>query len=355
MQASAADLAVWLSGCTHGLDVSPPTASRKDLMAQSIQNTQGQDSGRTSRTSAIPGMVSPDVVPVGTASTTAGVTDKVTLDATSTKSPSLASLHARLYLAWKGAGTDNLNLMCSPDGGASFGAQYRSRERSPEAPALCAHGDHLLMVWTGDNNDCLNIAHVNRSGNNVTGLSRKVILRDTSPESPAIASLNGRVYLAWTGEGDNRINLMYSSDDGATFGNRFNSGETSPHAPGLAVQDGQLFMTWKGDQNDNLNVAQVEIQGSTIVGLNHKVVLADTSPATPALASMNGRLYLGFTGEGDDALNIETSSNAGGSFGNRFTSEERSTQAPALCAQGDVLYMGWQSDGSDRLNIARGV
>ena len=79
---------------------------------------------------------------------------------TSPKSPSIASLNGRLYLAWKGDGNDNLNVMYSTDNGATFGHKYTSPETSPQAPGLCAHNGQLYITWKGDGNDFLNVAQV---------------------------------------------------------------------------------------------------------------------------------------------------------------------------------------------------
>ncbi|MHB8390369.1 MAG: sialidase family protein [Acidobacteriaceae bacterium] len=278
---------------------------------------------------------------------------KVTLGDTSPRSPSLASLDGRLYIAWKGDGNDNLNVMCSADSGITFGGKFTSPETSPQGPGLCVHNDNLYITWKGDGNDNLNVARVNLSGNSVTGFSNKVTLGDTSPVSPSIASLNGRLYIAWKGDGNDNLNVMYSTDNGATFGNKYTSPETSPQAPGLCVHNGNLYITWKGDGNDNLNIAQVNISGNSITGFVGKVTLPDTSPVSPTLASNNGKLYLGWKGDGNNNLNVENSSNNGASFGSKYTSPETSPQAPALCTHNGKVYIGWMGDGNDNLNVAQ--
>jgi hypothetical protein len=280
-------------------------------------------------------------------------TGKVTLGDTSPKSPALASLNGKLYIAWKGDGNDHLNVMCSPDNGMTFGGKFVSGETSPQAPALCVHNGGLVIGWKGDGNDNLNVAHVTLSGNAVTGFSSKTVLGDTSPVSPALASVNGRLYIAWKGDGNDNLNVMYSANNGATFGNKFVSGETSPQAPGLVVHNGALYITWKGDGNDNLNVAKVNVSGNSITGFTNKVVLADTSQLTPTLTSANGKLYLGWKGDGNDFLNVENSANNGASFGNKYTSFETSPQAPVLCTHNGRVYIAWKGDGNDNLNVAQ--
>ena len=294
--------------------------------------------------------VNPGQVLVGAMAMTG---QQTVLGDTSPLSPSLASLGGRLYLAWKGDGNDNLNVMYSADNGATFGNKYTSPETSPKAPALCVHNGNLYIAWKGDGNDNLNVARVNLQGNSITGLVSKVTLGDTSPVSPALASLNGRLYIAWKGDGNDNLNVMYSADNGATFGNKYTSPETSPQAPALAVHNGNLYIGWKGDGNDNLNVARVNLQGNAITGLVSKVTLGDTSPMSPALASLNGRLYIGWKGDGNDYLNVMYSANNGATFGNKFTSPETSPQAPTLAVQNGNLYIGWKGDGNDNLNVAQ--
>jgi hypothetical protein len=280
-------------------------------------------------------------------------TSKVTLADTSPKSPSLASLNGLLYIAWKGDGNDNLNVMCSADHGLTFGGKYTSPETSPQAPGLAVHNGNLYITWKGDGNDNLNVARVNLSGNSVIGFSNKATLGDTSPVSPSLASFNGNLYLAWKGDGNDNLNVMYSADNGLTFGGKYTSPETSPQAPGLAVHNGNLYITWKGDGNDNLNVARVNFSGKSLTGLTNKATLPDTSPVSPTLASANGSLYIGWKGDGNDNLNVEKSIDNGASFGNKYTSFETSPQAPVLCAHNGHMYIAWKGDGNDNLNVAQ--
>jgi hypothetical protein len=277
---------------------------------------------------------------------------KQTLGDTSPLSPSLASLNGRLYIAWKGDGNDNLNVMYSSDNGQTFGNKYTSPETSPRSPAICAHNGNLYIAWKGDGNDNLNVAQVNLSGSSITGFSHKVTLGDTSPLSPSLASLNGRLYLAWKGDGNDNLNVMYSSNNGQSFGNKYTSGETSPQAPGLGVHNNNLYITWKGDGNDNLNVAIVDISGASITGFSQKVTLGDTSQLSPCLASLNGRLYLSWKGDGNDNLNVMYSSNNGQSFGNKYVSPETSPQFTTLAVNNGSLFIGWKGDGNDNLNVS---
>jgi hypothetical protein len=275
------------------------------------------------------------------------------LSDTSPKHPSIASLGGRLYIAWKGDGNDNLNVMYSADNGATFGHKYTSGETSPEAPSICVHNNRLYIAWKGDGNNHLNIAIVNVSGTTITGFTNKVTLGDTSPVSPAIASFGGRLYIAWKGDGNNNLNVMYSADNGATFGHKLTSGETSSQAPGLGTTPSNLFITWKGNGNDNLNVAAVALSGSTITGLANKVTLGETSPVSPALGFVNGRLYLSWKGDGNDFLNVLYSTDNGHSFGHKGTSRETSPQPPALCGHNGAMYVAWKGDGNDYLNVAQ--
>jgi hypothetical protein len=52
-----------------------------------------------------------------------------------------------MYIAWKGDGNDNLNVMVSTDKGQTFGNKFISPETSPQAPALAAHNGNLYIAW----------------------------------------------------------------------------------------------------------------------------------------------------------------------------------------------------------------
>jgi peptidase A4-like protein len=278
---------------------------------------------------------------------------KVTLGDRSPVSPSLASLGGRLYLAWKGDGNNFLNVMCSTDGGRSFGHKHTSGERSPQTPGLTAHGGNLFIAWKGDGNDNLNVARVATAGDAITGLVDKVTLGDTSPVGPSLASVNGRLYLSWKGDGNNFLNVMCSTDGGRSFGHKHTSGERSPRAPGLGALGANLMITWKGDGNDNLNVARVATAGDAITGLVDKAILGDTSPVSPTLASIAARLFLGWKGDGNNFLNVMFSDDTGRTFKDKLTSPERSSDGPALCAHGGSLFIAWKGDGNNLLNVAQ--
>jgi hypothetical protein len=222
---------------------------------------------------------------------------KVVLGDTSPLTPALASLNGRMYIAWKGDGNDNLNVMVSTDNGNTFHNKFVSGETSPQAPALAAHNGLLFIGWKGDGNDQLNVAVVDLDGaGNPTGFSGKVVLGDTSPLSPSLASVGGNLYLAWRGDGNDNLNVEVSLDNGRTFRGKFVSGETSTQAPALGTFNGNLMIAWKGDGNDNLNIARVNINPAP-TGFSNKATLGDTSPHSPALAELNGRLYIAWKGD----------------------------------------------------------
>lgn len=255
-----------------------------------------------------------------------GLEQKVTLGDSSTRAPALASHNARLFLAWKGADNDNLNLAFSDDNGQSFRGSMMFLDTSHHAPALASHNGRLFIAWTGRGDGNLNVARVALFANTagafgIEGLEDKIILRDTSEDAPALASHGGRLFLAWKGSGNDALNLAFSDDNGQTFrGNRPFS-DTSHHAPALASHNGRLFMAWTGRGDGNLNVAKVTLFANTagafgIEGLEEKVTLGDTSEDAPALASHDGRLFLAWKGAGNDNLNLMSSRD--GAFGPWF-------------------------------------
>ncbi len=146
-----------------------------------------------------------------------GLEDKVVLGDTSEAAPALASHNGRLFLAWKGSGNDNLNLMFSDDNGASFRGKTTFPETSSHGPALTSDGGRLFLAWKGSGNENLNVAKVVLFGNTaggfgIEGIEGKVVLGEISEEPPALGSQNGMLFLAWKGEGEDHLNLRVSRD-----------------------------------------------------------------------------------------------------------------------------------------------
>ncbi len=292
-----------------------------------------------------------------------GLVDKAILGDTSDCAPALASHDGRLFIAWKGSGNDNLNLMFSEDNGHTFSGKRTFGDTSDCAPALVSHNGVLLLGWKGSGNDNLNVARVDlfastAGGFGIEGLSGKVILGDTSSTSPALASHEGRLYLAWKGSGNENLNLMFSEDGGRTFTGKMIFGDTTDLAPALASHAGHLFLGWRGSGNENLNVARVLLGTDPTVpfaigGLVDKVILPETSTDALALASHRERLFLAWKGSGNFNLNLNISYDRGRSFGEKRIFGDTSDLGPALCEHADQLFYGWKGSGNDNLNVAR--
>ena len=280
-------------------------------------------------------------------------TAKVILGDTSPKTPALAVNGNLIFLAWRGDGNNNLSVMCSADGGRTFGGKYISPEKSSQAPALCVHNGMLFIAWQGIDNDQLNIAQVNVSGSAIAGFVNKVVLHDSSPKTPALASLGTNMYLAWKGDSNDQLNVMVSTNNGASWINKYISPETSPQAPALCGGPGILYIAWKGDSNDQLNVAHVNLSGNAVTGFTNKVILPDTSPGSPALTVNGTTLYLGWKGDSNDNLSVESSTNFAASFGNKLILGETSPEPPSLAFLGGSLLIAWKGDSNDQLNVAQ--
>ena len=89
-----------------------------------------------------------------------GLIGKVILEDRSSTGPALASHDGRLFIAWKGSGNENLNIMFSEDDGASFKGKHISGETSDSSPDLVSHNSALFIAWKGSGNDNLNLARV---------------------------------------------------------------------------------------------------------------------------------------------------------------------------------------------------
>jgi len=291
-----------------------------------------------------------------------GLRNITILDETSNNGPALAFHDNALFLAWRGSGNDNLNVIVSDDGGVTFHGKMTSPESSDDSPALASHNGRLFIAFRGSGNEDLNVAVVSRAATgsrDVQQLSNKVILSDSSDHSPAIASHDGNLYLAFKGSNNENLNVMVSTDNGSTFGRKHISSETTTDSPTLVSCGGSLFIGWKGSGNENFNVATVDVgtdPGSpNITGFSNKNTspTLETSDLRTALGQQGELLFLSWKGSGNDNFNILFP----GDFrdldcANKFTTTESSSHAPALASSSDLMWIAWKGSGNENLSMA---
>ena len=292
-----------------------------------------------------------------------GLEEKVVLGDSSDRGPALASHGNRLFLAWKGSGNEQLNLMFSEDGGATFRGKRVFGDSSDRGPALVSHGGRLFLAWTGEGNGNLNVAKVRlfadtSGGLGIEGLEEKVVLGDSSDRGPALASHGNRLFLAWKGSGNEQLNLMFSEDGGATFRGKRVFGDSSDRGPALVSHGGRLFLAWTGEGDENLSVAHVrpstDAAGSfAIEGLDEKFVAEDSSGAEPALVRHCGRAFLAWKGSSNEQLNLAFFEDNGATFRGKRVFGDSSDHGPALASHGNRLLLAWTGEGEENLNVAK--
>jgi hypothetical protein len=242
-------------GTFHGKHVSPETSDDAPALASHSGRLfiAWRGSGNENINVAVVSRTSSgDVAPFS---------NKVILSDSSDMSPSIASHNGNLYLAFRGSGNENLNVMVSTDNGATFGRKHISSETTTDSPALVSCGGSLYIAWKGSGNENINVATVdvgtNPANPNITGFSNKVIFGDTTEVRPALAQQAALLFLSWKGAGNDNFNIMFPGDhDGCT--QKFTTTESSSHAPSLATDGDSMWVAWKGSGNENLNVAVVE-------------------------------------------------------------------------------------------------
>jgi hypothetical protein len=224
-----------------------------------------------------------------------GLINKVTLGDQTPTSPALASLDNVLYLAWKGDGNDNLNVISSDDG-LNFGGKITSGETSPYTPTLVANNGQLFIAWTGNGSNQLNVAVIDTDLTQgvALGISSKIVLGESSSTGPSLAALNGYLFLSWKGSGNDNLNVAVSLDNATTFTGKMTSGETSPESTAMAANNGGVFIAWKGDGNDNLNIAPVTLSGFTEAAYRSQTNIANF-PVNPGDTMSCAVSYLGNT------------------------------------------------------------
>jgi hypothetical protein len=125
-----------------------------------------------------------------------------------------------VFLAFKGAGNDNLNLMLSRNGGASFEAKASFGDASDRAPTLASHSGRLWLAWKGSGNEGLNLGRVSLFGNTAGGVGIEGL---EGRDAVKMRFQNGEV--AWVpAQGSRMVVAGYQQDDNLIL----NWGDTAP-------------------------------------------------------------------------------------------------------------------------------
>lgn len=130
---------------------------------------------------------------------------------TSDDSPALVSHNGRLFLGWRGSGNENLNvarveLIGNTAGGFAIGGldqKVTLAETSDFSPALGSSEGVLYLAWRGSGNEDLNII----ASLDGSAFFEKRISFESSSDSPALATLDRRLYYGWKGSNNENINV----------------------------------------------------------------------------------------------------------------------------------------------------
>jgi hypothetical protein len=274
-------------------------------------------------------------------------------------------------------------------------AKFRSDERSRHGVSLAVHQDCLYVAWTGTDNN-LNVMCSTDGGRSFDS-STKHIIYEQSYARPAIISYKDRLYLAWAGT-DGNLNVTYSTDGGRSFD--YNNKHTFWEAcylntnektwmlmtiakydnsmelrgvdgPSLAVYQDRLYLAW-ADSTRHLNLVCSTDGGSTLdkatkwygkdTCLSHEQMLRDNATNTshitsssypgPVLAVYNEQLHIAWTG-GDMRLNVMTSTDGGRSFNTstKQTLKNYANTAPALATLRGQPVLAWSQFAQNRLYV----
>jgi hypothetical protein len=292
-----------------------------------------------------------------------GLKSPTTLQERSLLTPSIIELNEQLYLAW--TGTDStLNVSCSTDGGATFGAPYTT-QKAMGGPSLASLNGNLYIAWTGTDKS-LNIAQVVISGSTITGFTRQLTWDQNSMNGPSLASFNGNLYIAWTGENDGNLYVAYAPNGGMDFAKPLNPTQKTVLSPSLTGNGTNLMIAWGGESSYDVYVAQVSPSDGAPANLVNVVVLPNTvaglaiNVQCPSLASVNNVLYLAWADANTGQLAMLSSVDNGQTFTNPYLSwqltpagpSDTSTAGPSLCASGQNLYFTWPGTDNNTLNVA---
>ena len=229
-----------------------------------------------------------------------------------------------ILLVYKAANSTALNL-ASFDPGEGMGSDVPSQSRdgsirpptSDQTPAVTVFRNFLFLVFKAAGTNDLNVAQMDGLGNwhwniNIETLAGGAISPKTTL-GPSIITFNNTLFIIYRSENSN--DLRVTKFDGklwtdATIASQ--PGGITPEstcAPGLAVFNNQLFMVYRSPNNFDLNYATFDgniWHGNSQISKqpgNPKPIQPESS-CSPGLAVFNNRLFLSYKSPQNNDLNI---------------------------------------------------
>lgn len=176
---------------------------------------------------------------------------EVTLAETSSGPLSIAGLGGELVIGWTSRRpyadvlVSPINLLVSK--GGRFLAPVQLRATSRYRPAVCAHGNQIVVAWTATDR------RINVLFSPGTTSQRRLRLEEKSSHPPALSSLGDAVVLAWTGT-DRHINLAVMRY--RTMRTKVRLNHTTSHEPAICSHLGEVVLAWRGSHR-RLNTARL--------------------------------------------------------------------------------------------------
>lgn len=226
------------------------------------------------------------------------------------------------------------------------------KETSDCTPALANFKERLFIAWKGQGNHQLNVMS---SSDGVSWKNKKTFDEYTFFE-PALAVFRGKLYLGWTGTDRSAMLNVQSTEDGVNWTDKITIDEYSRYGPGLRTFKDRLYLAWTGvDHLSQVNVlssADGEYWNS-----EDKVTLSEHSSASPALvavadadadATHKDVLYLGWTGtDFRNHLNLIRSTNGYNFVDKIIFSPDSLNGQIATSLQGPALSVQSTPNGSN--------
>ena len=283
------------------------------------------------------------------------VQEKITNVGTSA-GPGFCVFNGTPFLAWKGMDTDSglywskaSSLSPSANGEYDWAAQTKvAGVGSSAGPAVCSFGGKLYMVWKGEGTD-VGLYLAQFDGKTWTP---QQTLSANSSNAPAIAATSKALYIAWKGEqGDNRI-FWFCSTDGKSFITQApvpGVGGTSD-SPALAVAGDTVYLAWKAEPGDN-RLFWSSYDGSKWSAQQR--ITSGTSTGPGLVADGAGALWLAWRAVNHDGIFYCSLTDASK---NQWSPQVvrygvGTSSRPALASTGKPssgIMMAWKGEGTDQ-------
>ena len=259
-------------------------------------------------------------------------------------SPALAVLDRDLWVVFRGKGNNTTIYAAAL---SDWGGNKPTGQSSRLAPSATVFGGKLWVAYIGEASGNVELVS---SPDGVSWSPRPVDTGQSSKFAPSVTVFDNQLWVAFIGEAENAVKLLASPTGSANSWTKFDTGQSSKFAPSVTAFDNQLWVAFNGEAE-----SAVKLLASPNGSANSwtKFDTGQSSKLAPSVTAFDNQLWVAFIGEAENAVKLLASANRSANSWTKFDTGQASQLPPSVAVidaaasisdlGGNNQYVFWSS------------